>query len=86
MFRFRNLSLHLAGQRFDPTYPHQNDKPQGQKPCGFLIPRGSDAPYPNRISTLLAPIFQPRKMGAFFAFYGGDLNSNALFSGKSPVR
>ena len=53
----RASEWHSEGQRFDPAYLHQNDKPQGQKPCGFVIPRGSDAPYPNQISTLLAPIF-----------------------------
>ena len=33
----RASEWHSEGQRFDPAYLHQNNKPQGQKPCGFVI-------------------------------------------------
>ena len=69
----RASEWHSEGQRFDPAYLHQNYKPQGQKPCGFVIPRGSDAPHPNRTSTPLAPIFLGWKMGAFLHSFCGDL-------------
>ena len=33
----RALEWHSRGQRFDPAYLHQNDKPQGQMTLWFFL-------------------------------------------------